>query len=451
MEPDQSIQILLNEIEWLNTVINHSISKYLKQEGFEELDLELIPPDLSEIDSPYAHKIIEWELNVYERLALILAITPHISPEALDIFFGKNQMYDKGFTEFGGVVNDSHNGFLPTGQTFNFLISGNNNLLKNEVLKVFSKESVLLKEQVIDLRSTEDFIPNLNGVLSISNQWMHYFLTGEQLGLEHSSTFPAQKITTNLEWSDIVLEESVMTQIKELNSWLKHGDALMNDWGLQKHLKPGYRTLFYGPSGTGKTLTATLLGKTSGREVYKIDLSMIVSKYIGETEKNLSRIFDVAEHKNWILFFDEADALYGKRTAANSSNDRHANQQTAYLLQRIEDFPGVIILASNLKGNMDEAFSRRFQSMIRFKIPEVNERFELWKNTFSGTCTLSSEIDLWQVAEEYEITGGAIINVLRYCALSAIERSSTVVTKHELISALRKEFRKENKTISLSN
>ena len=446
-----AITTLQNEIDWLTAVINQVITSYLKQEGHENNWQDIAPPNVSGVDSFYANKVNEWNLNVYERLALVLAITPHIRPDALDIFFGKNKMYDRGFTEFGGVVNDSHSGFLPTGQTYNFLVSANDPILRKEVEKVFGKKSILIQETIIDLGTTDDFIPNLNGVLSVNNRWIHYFLTGEEVLQEHTDSFPAQKITTNLEWDDVVLDETVMNQVLELNSWLKHGETLMTDWGLSKQLKRGYRTLFYGPSGTGKTLTATLLGKASGRDVYKIDLSMIVSKYIGETEKNLSRIFDTAEHKNWILFFDEADALYGKRTAANSSNDRHANQQTAYLLQRIEDFPGVVILASNLKGNMDEAFTRRFQSMIRFKIPAVDERFKLWQNAFSGKCRLSTDIDLWEISENYEITGGSIINVLRYCALSAIERNDHVVTKHELITALRKEFGKENKTISVTN
>ena len=223
----------------------------------------------------------------------------------------------------------------------------------------------------------------------------------------------------------------------------------MNDWGLLKKIKPGYRALFYGPPGTGKTLTVSLLGKVSNREVYRVDLSMIVSKYIGETEKNLSRIFDIAQYKDWILFFDEADALFGKRTEANSSNDRHANQQTSYLLQRIEDFPGVVILASNLKGNMDAAFTRRFQSMIHFTLPEINERYQLWENAFSGICTLHPDIDLWKIAENYELAGGAIINVLRFCALAAVTRNDTVVTKEELLEGIRKEFKKENKTITV--
>ncbi|MEJ0103902.1 MAG: ATP-binding protein [Bacteroidota bacterium] len=193
------------------------------------------------------------------------------------------------------------------------------------------------------------------------------------------------------------------------------------------------------------------MGKTSGRDVYRIDLSAIVSKYIGETEKNLSGIFNIASHKNWILFFDEADALFGKRTAANSSNDRFANQQTAYLLQRIEDFPGIVILATNLKANIDEAFSRRFQAMIHFNMPGPEERYRLWISAFTGTCTLDPGIDLHKIAEEYELAGGAIINILRNCALSVIRRQDTVVQPAELYESIRREFKKDNKTLGVLN
>ena len=240
-----------------------------------------------------------------------------------------------------------------------------------------------------------------------------------------------------------------MDQVAELQTWLTHKDTLMKSWGLSKRLKPGYRALFHGPPGTGKTLTVSLLGKNLGMDVYRVDLSMIVSKYIGETEKNLSRIFDSAAHQNWILFFDEADALFGKRTQANSSNDRHANQQTSYLLQRIEDFPGFIILASNLKANMDEAFSRRFQSTISFQIPSAKERLILWQKAFSNTCVLCTKIDLQKIAEMYALAGGSIINVLRYCALAAIQRNDTVVNQQELLEGIRREFKKMNKTMSL--
>jgi AAA+ superfamily predicted ATPase len=450
METNPSISVLYQEIDWLQSVINQVICTYLLQEGHENSWLDIEMPDLSASDCPYAQMVQKWELNVYARLALVLSFTPHMQPEVLDIFMGKNQIYDRGFTEFGGVTGKNHSGFLPTGQTLCFLISSSNPALRLQVIDLLGKNSVLIKEQVIILAETEDYLPRLNGVLSMNERWLNYFITGEQAQEEHSASFPAQKITTNMDWDDIVLDDLVMEQVTEINTWLQHGATLMDEWGLLKKIKPGYRALFYGPPGTGKTLTATLIGKTSGRDVYKVDLSMIVSKYIGETEKNLSKIFDVAQYKNWILFFDEADALFGNRTATNSSNDRHANQQTAYLLQRIEDFPGIVILATNLRGNMDEAFTRRFQSIIHFNMPSPDERYRLWASAFSGKCRLHPDIDLYKIAEEYQLAGGSIINVLRYCALAAIRRNDTVVTRHELMTGLRREFKKENKTLTIA-
>lgn len=447
MADEISIWILHQEINWLQSVIDQVIRSYLLQEGHEKHWLDIPLPDLAQADCPYARKVMEWDLNLYERLALALSLAPHIRPEVLDVFFGKNQVYDRGFTEFGGVLDKNHSGFLPTGQTFCFLVTATNPELRMEVMSVLNKENVLLREGVLQLGEVEEYVPRLSGVFSMSERWLNYFITGIHLQEENNPSFPAQRISTAMNWSDVVLDDLVMSQVNEINAWLEYGSTLLTEWGLGDKIKPGYRALFHGPPGTGKTLTATLLGKASGREVYRIDLSMIVSKYIGETEKNLSRIFDIAQHRNWILFFDEADALFGKRTAANSSNDRHANQQTAYLLQRIEDFPGTVILATNLDANMDDAFKRRFQAIIHFTMPRADERYRLWVNAFSGVCKLHEEIDVSEIAEEYELAGGSIINVLRYCALTAIRRNDPVVTRSELLAGIRREFKKENKTM----
>ncbi|HEY8919287.1 MAG TPA: ATP-binding protein [Chitinophaga sp.] len=449
MDANLNLQTLHQEINWLEAVIDQVIKSYLVQEGHENHWIDIPLPDLAETGCHYADAVKEWNLDVFGRLALALAMAPHLRPEALDIFFGKNQMYDRGFTEFGGATDKNHSGFLPTGQTFCFLATATNPEWRTAALDVLHKDHILIKEGVIAIEETETWLPRLNGILSLGSRWFHYFVTGKKLQAEHSAAFPAQAISTAMNWEDVVLDDIIMNQVEEITTWLQHGATLMQDWGLAKMIKPGYRALFYGPPGTGKTLTATLIGKSTGREVYKVDLSMIVSKYIGETEKNLSKLFDAAQHRHWILFFDEADALFGKRTAASSSNDHHANQQIAYLLQRIEDFPGVVILASNLKANMDDAFTRRFQSMIHFAMPSAAERYRLWQQAFSGTCTLHPDIDLYDVAEKYELAGGAIINVLRFCALSVIRRKDTVVTKNELLDNIRKELKKENKTMRM--
>lgn len=231
----------------------------------------------------------------------------------------------------------------------------------------------------------------------------------------------------------------VAAELEEINTWIASHGTIMEGWGLSRYLKAGYRALFYGPPGTGKTLAATLLGKKNGMDVYRVDLSMIVSKYIGETEKNLAKVFDMAENRNWILFFDEADALFGKRTSTNTSNDRHANQEVAYLLQRIEDFPGTVILATNLKSNIDEAFSRRFQSVVYFPMPTEELRRELWKNILPKKWLGRQGDNLIALAAETELSGGSITNVVRRCAIQMVMSGRNTLDQQTLKEALQKE------------
>ena len=175
-------------------------------------------------------------------------------------------------------------------------------------------------------------------------------------------------LTTSQSWSDLPLTEDTIKQVEQIKAWVRQS-LLINHESAEKKLKPGYRSLFYGPQGSGKKLMAALIGKEFDKPVYKIDLSEMVSKYIGETEKSLDVIFDGAEGKEWILFFDEADALFGKRTSVKDSHDKYSNQEVSYLLQRIEDYHGLIILTTNMKNNIDDAFIRRFNSVIYFPPP----------------------------------------------------------------------------------
>lgn len=440
-----NIAALEAELDWLFLVINQAVRSYLKQEGHEESWRDIPMPDVSQDQSVFGQLCLDWSLNQDERLLLALCLAPHLRPQVLDLFFGVNGMIGRGFTEFGGIVDKTFSGFVPTGQTLRFLLSIEQP--KHHIwLSLLSPNHRFIREGVLELHPVEPGIPASAGVIELKGQWLVYLLTGEHATHELSSTFPAHRIETPMSWEDLVLEHHIMQQIEEIKAWLAHGETLMQEWRLAKKIKPGYRALFFGPPGTGKTLTASLLGKTSGRDVYRVDLSMVVSKYIGETEKNLSKVFDTARHRDWILFFDEADALFGQRTEATNSNDRHANQQTGFLLQKIEDFPGVVILATNLKANMDDAFTRRFQAMIRFKIPGPPQRLQLWQQAFQDSCGLSEDVDLSQIAKEHELPGGAIINVLRYCALHAITHNEKQVNQNTILSGIRRELRKENRT-----
>ena len=259
-----------------------------------------------------------------------------------------------------------------------------------------------------------------------------------------SAALPAQRITTPLAWEDLVLDARVRDEIDMIARWVRHSSTLLESWGLQRRLKPGYRSLFYGPPGTGKTLAACLLAKTAGLAVYRVDLARAASGWIGETEKNLAALFDYAAAHDWILFFDEADVLFGKRTESRSANDCAHNQQVAYLLQRIEDYPGIVILETNLRSHMDEAFVRRLQSVIHFAMPDAEQRLRLWRDIFSDSgFALAADVDIQRLADDHELAGGGIVNVLRHAALLAAERNPPVASAEDLRQGILRELRKE--------
>lgn len=436
------------ELNWLSKVLEVRFQLYFKQEGTLTSIFEVLPPELESDSSLYADAMKHYRMKAAERLLLILTIAPHVHPQALDIFYTKNAKYDRGFTEFGGIKGVNHGGFIPTGETALFLLAGNDISMRMEFMSLFDKEHFFFVHNILKLEGMESQEPFLSGTLNLSKEYISYFTRGVSYKPDYHSDFPAKCISTALSWDELVLDKNVKEELGEIKTWLEHRDTMLHTWGLSKNLKPGYKCLFYGPPGTGKTLAATLLGKETGLDVYRIDLSMIVSKYIGETEKNLAGIFDQAESKNWILFFDEADALFGKRTQTKSSNDRYANQEVAYLLQRIEDFPGVIILATNLKNNIDEAFARRFQSLIYFPLPGSEERYKIWSSLLSNGAPVSEHIDIETIAEKYEIAGGTIINVLRYGALQALKREDPKIEEKDLLKGIRREHKKNGKTVS---
>ncbi len=438
---------ITSEIEWFTNVLNSRIALYFEQESAIENIYEILPPDSTKRGLGYAAFLEEYNLSFEERLVLILALIPHVKPEIIDTFFIQNSNFDRPFTEFGGWKGERHGGFLPTGETVVYILAGGDLTKRFQVEAMFRQNHLFQREGIIRLRSSSNE-PFLSGALELSQRWLQKLTIGDESAPPYGPTFPAQPITTKLEWEDLVLTPDVMDDIDNLITWINHEEKILKDWQFEKYIKPGFRILFYGPPGTGKTLTATLIGKTVGAEVYRVDLSMVVSKYIGETEKNLANIFDCAESRNWILFFDEADALFGKRTETNSSNDRHSNQEVAYLLQRIEEYAGVIILATNLQGNLDGAFSRRFQSSIYFPMPDVEQRLKLWQNMLNHTPDLdTSSLALEEIASRYQVAGGTIINALRYAVIQTLKYQKDGIDMADISAGLRKELLKEGKTV----
>lgn len=441
-------EALEREIDWFSTVLEARLNLHFGLESAVADVREISPPELPDGSSDLARVVKDFNMSFDERLILALAMIPQLRPEVLDTLLAVNKNTGFRFTEFGGYAEKSGPGFLPTCETASFLLHGSRLSERIAFMKLLRDDHFLLEQGVIQLERPVGSEGMFQSVLKISSDWLSRITLGKSTHPDFSGSFPAKRITTRLTWDDLVLPADTRDEVESnILAWIRHGVTIMQEWGLERVVKPGYRCLFYGPPGTGKTLTATLIGKTFGLDVYRIDLSMVVSKYIGETEKLLASIFDQAKSKNWILFFDEADALFGKRTQTSSSNDRYANQEVSYLLQRVEDFPGVVILATNLKANIDEAFLRRFQASIYFPLPDAEHRFKLWEGYFRGGVPCDSSVDLRRLAEDYEVSGGSIANVVRFAAMRALESGRREIAFDDLIKGIAKEMIKEGKTI----
>lgn len=256
----------------------------------------------------------------------------------------------------------------------------------------------------------------------------------------------ARKMRTSYRWEDLVLPPDQFNMLREICEQVKHRSLVYGKWGFDAKLSlgKGLNIIFAGPSGTGKTMSAEIIGGELKMDVYKIDLSNMVSKYIGETEKNLERIFTEAGESNAILFFDEADALFGKRSEVKDAHDRYANIETGYLLQKMEEYDGIVILATNLRKNLDDAFVRRMHFMLEYPFPEEDDRYEIWRRAFPKETPLGDTIDLRFMARQFKITGGNIKNIALASAFLAAGENSAVEMQH-LIRSTRREFQKMGK------
>jgi AAA+ superfamily predicted ATPase len=409
-----------------------------------------LQPQWNGVPSPLQDFVQEHNLNENELQLLLIALAPHVQPTFFEAVMLERLPQSGEFPEFGGVRGKQFRSILPTGETAVFILAGTDMAKRFEVQALFGAEHLFYKKRVLWLEDPPPGEPRLCGKIILSNEYIELFTTGKVSRPHFSAEFPAKLVETALEWEDLILQPEVKQQVQDLQQWVQHNDTLLREWGMKKRLKPGYRVLFYGPPGTGKTFAASLLGKFTGKEVYRVDLSTVVSKYIGETEKNLATLFDRAEDKNWILFFDEADALFGKRSNVKDAHDRYANQEVSYLLQRIEDFNGLVILASNFKSNIDEAFMRRFNTVIKFPMPDRREREEIWQRAFPPGIVFEPDaqgqpLHLPRLASKYELSGGHIMNVIQYACLKMIATDKKVLLWKNVLEGIKREFEKEGR------
>jgi SpoVK/Ycf46/Vps4 family AAA+-type ATPase len=253
----------------------------------------------------------------------------------------------------------------------------------------------------------------------------------------------ARKIDPRYSWDDIVLPEDSLTLLHEIVNTVRERPLVLEEWEVGKKLvsSTGVTVLFAGPPGTGKTMAAEVISNELKLDLFKIDLSTVVSKYIGETEKNLEQIFAEAQSSNAILFFDEADALFGKRSEVKDAHDRYANIEISYLLQRMEMYDGVTILATNLRANLDEAFTRRLQFSVNFPFPREPYRLRIWETLFPPKVPRDPEIDFAELAKRFRLAGGNIRNIIVNAAYLAAADGGRVTMKH-LSHSTRRELQK---------
>ncbi len=434
---------LQSAFDWLAQVVADCLKAHCGKAG----SYEASPLNFYDDDSWLAHFIRCHEPCSEEFTVLMLALTPHLRPGFFNKLVAEHLPEGGDFPEFGGVKGVNHRGILPTGETAQFILAGGDFEKRLAVQQILGNEHWFARQRILWLDRVPEGEPVMSGRLIVDPEVVELLTLGTVTKPRFSLEFPAELIETEMDWHDLVLHPNTLRQIHEIENWIRHKDTLLHEWGMKKRIKPGYRALFYGPPGTGKTLTATLLGKHTGKDVFRIDLSRMVSKYIGETEKNLSRLFDKAENKNWILFFDEADALFGKRTEIRDAHDKYANQEVAYLLQRIEGYNGLVILASNQRANIDEAFVRRFQTLIHFPMPRPEERYAIWQKTFPPQIAIAEDIDWRHVAERYELTGAGILNVTHFCAVEILAGQSLQLDLKRLEAAILREHVKEGKIV----
>lgn len=459
----QTISIFRREFRWLADVLDFAhefidAPHQLFEDFFDDLlpiyfpyhyaqiRLTLTPyaktlKDVHEHTQDYLNKVLEYEVSdgdVYfaqlaEQIILLLSIVPHLQPELLDGFRTKDE-FNREVVQFGGVkLTKNFKGFLPTGHTAQFLLAGQNLRRRMIVQQLFGPTHYFAQKGILSLDDVPANEPPLSGQLLLSPQYLHLFTTGQAFQPQFAADFPATLLTTDKNWNDLILRPLVQRQVDRAKQWVTHYEEVKATLG--GGAMKGYRLMMMGPPGTGKTLTAQLLAKHSQKPLYRINIDRIVDKYVGETNKKLEQVFQQAAHQDWILFFDEGDALFGKRSSGgSSSNERYANQEVNYLLTKMEEYEGMIFLSTNQGGALDDAFKRRFDTRIMFREPDESTRTQLWEHFFSkGGLKLSTGISLREFASQYDYNAAWIEKFHRYCVLQTIAKGDEYIAPDELL------------------
>ncbi len=376
-------------------------------------------------------------------LAAAIGVAGLTAPEALVLVAAVAPSVDERFAAAYGLLTDRPGVTGLTGEVARTLIARSfaGRLDANALL---SEHGALRRSGLLVLDPADD----LAGALRPEPGLRAWVLGRAPPAHAVTPDFPARPLTTVHTMADVVVPARTAEQLRELEARIGLRERVSGDWGFAAHHDgaSGIIALFHGPPGTGKTMTAAAVAGAVGLPAYIIDLSALVSKYIGETEKALAKVFDRAAREHCVLVFDEADAVFGTRTEVSDAHDRYANQEVSYLLTRVESHPGVIILTANLLANIDAAFQRRIAVMIEFPAPGRAERERIWRGVLPSQTPVSPDVDTTALAERFVLTGAQIRDAAIEAAYLAAA-SGSAVSLGLLITAIRRQYAKAGRTV----
>jgi len=394
------------------------------------------------VGSPYSAFATEYDLTTSDQALVTLALCATINRDVL-LPFILNINNPAKRNRFGGIYSAERGQFSPTLQTGFFLLAGDDIEMLAHLHATYHRRHKLFTSGILNISDVNETGSFVDQQLVFNDRFLPAILYGRPPLLDSEPGFPVRRGHSEHKMNEVVLNEQTLDELKKLQRFARHMKSL---WKLPdgRKYRRNFISVFSGDPGTGKSHTAEAIGNELVLPVYKVNLAQMVSKYIGETEKNLEKVFDrFSGHPN-ILFFDEAEAIFSKRTEVKDSHDKYANNEQSYLLQKIEDYTGIVILATNVQNLsqfFDKAFQRRIRQIVNFSFPEYPERLRLWANALGESFSYQDDM-LDNLAKNYQLSGGSIYNVVSDCVVMALDEGKDTLTSAMVEEALKEEYKK---------
>jgi AAA+ superfamily predicted ATPase len=429
----ENIECISGEMNWLSLRINDLLNKNFS---------EFLPLPPLKNGTSYERLVNEHQLSETDRVVLNVAFAALINPAIFVPFMLQFKNPEKRAL-YGGIVKEEAAQFYPTVRTAIYLLAGNDEEMMNYNLCLFNNRHKLFTSNLLTTRATQESSSFLDYEIIFNDQFIATILQGDEPRLDGDSGFPARRGKHTHTMNDVILDEKPLKELEKLRRFARN---MKNLWTLpnSKKYRQNFICIFSGDPGTGKSHTAEAIGNELSLPVYKVNFAQLVSKYIGETEKNLERVFDRFSGQPSILFFDEAESIFSKRIEVKDSHDKHSNNEQSFLLQKIEEYNGIVILATNVQNlsqYFDKAFQRRIRQIITFSFPEYPERIRLWENAL-GKPFVYQEGLVDNLAKNYQFSGGGIYNIISEAVIEALDRNTETITFELLENAMMDEFKK---------